>query len=438
MIKKKVLELKTIRKINSSGISIPLNSKPPLDAVENAFLPLNAYIPLALPGKSAEARLVLTEGTEVSEGQLIARGSGKGSVNVHSPIPGIVRRIFKNTMPGSQEKTMAVISLSGSFSISGRRPERYLWKSLNRSDILHIIQDKGVVSPAHGKSLHEMFTGFHGSSPVFVLNLLEMDPYRQSETEIARVRSHDLADAIAIACRIIQAQKAIFAHDASMDSSFHNELAMILAESKIETEEIGFRRVYPLDKPVQLHKSLQKHAKTGESIFILEPSALLAMHDAIVSNKAHIEQYVYIAGRAVKKQQLLKVRVGTPIGDLIEECGGFVGQPARIVLNSPFCGFSAGNLDVPVDRTTRAILVLDEKETQDAPIQPCSRCGKCINVCPEQLLPYYLYKLVTNNRTADALKAGLDRCIQCGACAWVCRSRLPMLEVFSQVLAEKV
>ncbi|HOX92713.1 MAG TPA: SLBB domain-containing protein, partial [Spirochaetales bacterium] len=397
--------------------------------IDNAFLPLNAYVALAQGENGQDARVVLTEGTEVREGQLIARGSGRGSVSVHSPIPGIVRRITRMRMHGGQERGVAVVSLAGSFSILGKRQERYLWKSLNKNDILHIIQEKGVVSAAHGQSLYDLFTE-NREAPVdaLVVNMLEMDSYRRTEAEICRIRCADVADGVAISAKIMQPARVILAMDTDFSEALAQELLHILHEASLESEIMRFKRRYPQDMPALLMRAIGK--RSVGTCMVLEPSALVTLHDAVVANKAHIEQYVYVGGRAVKHPAVLKARIGTPIGDLIEECGGFVGPPAKIVVNGPYSG-QAADLDVPVTRTTRAILALHAEETNDAPRRACVRCGACRSACPENLDPHLIYKYIAAGRTDEAVAIGLNACIECGSCAWACWSRIPLTECFS-------
>ena len=169
-----------------------------------------------------------------------------------------------------------------------------------------------------------------------------------------------------------------------------------------------------------------------ESLFVLEPTTLVALHEAVVSNKPHIEQYVYVGGSAIKNPAILKARIGAPIGDLVEECGGFSGHPDSIIIGGPFRGRQAADLDASVTRTTRAVLALTAEETKSAPVRACVRCGDCLTVCPEGLDPYSMLKLIGVGRIAEAMKAGLSRCSSCGACAYACRSRIPLVRIFDE------
>jgi electron transport complex protein RnfC len=393
---------------------------------------MNAVLILRENRFSSEAKPIVSEGQEVKEGQLIARGYGKFSSNVHSPIPGIVRRIGTVTSPGGYDSASIVISLEGSFSVLGKRPERYLWRSLNKTDISHIIQDKGLMRVSTGEPLHQIIADYSKREGLIIaVNALEMDQYRRVEEEILLRRINDVVDACAIAARMIKPVKIVFMVDRDFPKEHLPAMLAAARQTDLEISIERFHRRVPQDLPKQIAAALG--IQDDSTLCIFEPSTLVVLHDAIVSNKPHIEQYIYIGGGAMKAPTILKARIGTTIGDLIEECGGFSGHPDRICINDPFRGIAAVDLDVPLTRSTRAVLALTRHETKLAPERPCNRCGNCLRACPEGLNPYLLNKLLLAGRHEDAFAAGLGRCTFCGVCAYTCWSRIPLVERFKSV-----
>jgi electron transport complex protein RnfC len=396
--------------------------------IGNAFLPMNAVVMLKTAKDYKESVPVVGVGQEVREGQLIARSGGHGSAHCHSPIPGIIRRIDRTKAPGGYDSAVIVISLEGSFSVLGKKPERYLWKSLSKADITHIIQDKGIVRVLDGEPLHECLAECSSKRGfVMVINALEIDPYRRTEEELLAFRPEDVIDGCAIATRVSSPARIVVAIDETASPVMVSKLHAVIASSGMDISVQLFKRRFPQDMPSQIANALE--LETGVLPFVIEPSTLIALHEAVVSNKPHIEQYVYIGGGAIKHPAILKARIGAPVGDLVEECGGFIGKPEVIVIGSPFRGRAAVDLDTPITRTTRAILALTSEETRSAPERSCVRCGACVMACPEGLDPHRLYKLIRAGRVDEAVADGLGRCSSCGACAYVCRSRIPLVQV---------
>jgi electron transport complex protein RnfC len=320
----------SIRGFKRGGVSTVPRIQYESVPIENAFLPMNAVLLLRENRFSSDAKPVVSEGQEVKEGQLIARGYGKTSSHVHSPIPGIVRRIGMIRSPDGYDSACIVISLEGSFSVLGKRPERYLWRSLNKTDISHIIQDKGLMRVSTGEPLHQIITDCSKREGVIIaVNSLEMDQYRRVEEEILLRRINDVVDACAIAARMVKPVRIVFLVDNDFPKDHLPVIMSAAAQTELEITIERFHRRVPQDLPRQIAAALG--LQDDSPLCLLEPSTLVVLHDAIVSNKPHIEQYVYIGGGAMKAQAILKARIGTTIGDLIEECGGFSGQPASMI-----------------------------------------------------------------------------------------------------------
>lgn len=428
--------MKNMRGLSRGGVELPRRAPFTHQGIENAYLPIQARVPVPSSFEGRDPGVLVSEGQELREGQLIARADGKGSANMHSPIPGFVRRIERKPGRDGRPSSEVLISLAGAFNISGKRQERYIWKSLNTGDILHIIQDKGVVQASSGKPVYELLHGrLEGGHPRLVINALEMDPYRRVEEALLLERRPALIDACDIVAKVLKPRAIYCLVERGLRKDIVEALTAAAAEAELAIEFRAAPRRYPADMPSIAARQLAE-AEGADYLpaewVMLEPSVLLAVHDAVVLNKAHMEQYVYVGGGAINEARVLKARIGSPIGDLIEECGGFKGQAAAIVINDPLCGWAAADLDEAVDKRTRSVIALSPEEAHRAPSRPCVRCGACVDACPEGLEPYMLYKLIAAGRRDEALERGLGRCSSCAACSWSCWSRLPLVTAFDE------
>ena len=55
----------------------------------------------------------------------------------------------------------------------------------------------------------------------------------------------------------------------------------------------------------------------------------------------------------IEKPSNILARVGTPVKELIELCGGIKGRPEKIVAGGPMMGFAFFDLETPVTRALR-------------------------------------------------------------------------------------
>jgi electron transport complex protein RnfC len=121
----------------------------------------------------------------------------------------------------------------------------------------------------------------------------------------------------------------------------------------------------------------------------------------------------------------LKVRIGTRIGELIEQCGGFIETPYRIAAGSPLSGREIMYLDEPVRKTCYAIVAMSKSQATSGEQQNCINCGECRTVCPIGLDPQYIYKRI---RILGVETAEAEGCHGCGCCKLVCPSALLLTE----------
>ncbi len=401
-----------------------------LGPVPNAFLPTEATV-LLRQHQGQAARCVVHKGEFVREGAIIGRARGPSSSNVHAPIPGIVKDIRVMAMSEGGESEAVVIALEGSFDRLGRRPERYLWKTMSRHDIMHSLDERGVVeTEAPGKPINTII-----SEPrridLLILNAVESEPYLYAESSLLRDKWAELLDGLAILRKVVAPERTLIA----VETGKAPLLKASPAADEPQIEVMEFRRRYPQDLRNQLLEAIVGHRpKTDLEVLIVRPSTAFAVFEAIVHVKPMLERYITVAGAAVKRPSVLKARIGTSIGDLIEECGGFLGRPSRLIIGGPFRGHAVHDLDVPVTKTTAAILALTDSEIRQQARCSCIRCGRCSVSCPEHLDPDLLFRLLTHGREAEALQNRLESCTLCSICGHLCPSRVPLVAAFSSRL----
>ncbi|MDD3995876.1 MAG: RnfABCDGE type electron transport complex subunit C [Bacilli bacterium] len=154
-----------------------------------------------------------------------------------------------------------------------------------------------------------------------------------------------------------------------------------------------------------------------------------AVYNAVVLGLPLTHRIVTVTGDAVARPKNLMVPLGTSFSHLIEEAGGFVMDPARVISGGPMMGTAQHDLSVTTDKTTNAVLCL---AAGDLPApqreQVCLRCGRCVDVCPMRLAPLYIHMYTQRQlwRRVEDLHA-MD-CMECGCCQYICPARIPLLQ----------
>ena len=142
-----------------------------------------------------------------------------------------------------------------------------------------------------------------------------------------------------------------------------------------------------------------------------------------------------VTGPAVREPKNLRVRIGTPVKNLIDICGGYNGVPAKMIMGGPMMGIAVASDDVPVLQGTSGVLALGAAANVIVE-RDCIRCGMCIRACPMNLAPQHLNNLTRRRRFADAKAAYVLDCIECGCCAYVCPAKIRLVHNFKYAKSE--
>jgi electron transport complex protein RnfC len=164
------------------------------------------------------------------------------------------------------------------------------------------------------------------------------------------------------------------------------------------------------------------------SLLMMGPATLAAVNDAVKLKKPVLDRYIAVGGAAVKTPQVMKVRIGTRIGEVFNQCGGFIRKPKRIATGSPLLGRALFDLNEPIVKTSYAVFALLESGKPANPSGGCISCGECRNVCPVGLDPEELYKRtrISGVVREDMPPSRAAECHGCGCCEMVCPSCLPL------------
>jgi electron transport complex protein RnfC len=153
-----------------------------------------------------------------------------------------------------------------------------------------------------------------------------------------------------------------------------------------------------------------------------------ALATALKTGLPLVERVVSVTGEGVAKPANLKALIGTPVSFLIERAGGFVSRPGKVILGGPMMGVSVPNTDVSIVKGTSGVLVFPAEDVRTEPVQPCIRCGMCVEACPMRLLPVWMAAYAENGFMEDAEKMRVMDCCECGACSYVCPAKRPLTQ----------
>ena len=409
--------------------------KPEKNPVVNAFLPALSVIPIG--DSSRRIHPLVSPGETVREGMLISKASGPGTVNVHATVPGkVIRKVTWKDGDGLETEAL-VIRMEGAFEKLGKKEEMLPWTGLSGYDLQRIISDYGIVEMENsGRPLAEMISSYRKENEklTLVVRCIFDDPWLVADYALCKDRLKEVIEGASIVAKAcLKVSQIIFAV-----SHHEKELGEQLLEGagnlnySFSLALTGSR--YPQRNGRELELALRDYEKKEGlnlgSFLVLGPAVLAAAADAVKLKKPILDRYVAVGGSAVKNPQIMKVRIGTRIGELIEQCGGFIEKPHRISVGSPLSGREVMYLDEPVGKTCYAISAMSKAQASLHEPQNCINCGECRAVCPIGLDPQNIYKRI---KTLGMENTAKTDCHGCGCCKIVCPSALPLSETILEI-----
>jgi electron transport complex protein RnfC len=412
------------------GFSFKDPAVPPGDSSVTAFLPNLSVISLT-QHSGGEAYPVVMVGDPVKEGALVGRGRGKGSANVHATVPGKVVSMVSWEGADGQTNNALAIRMEGSFEKLGKREDVFPWTGLSPYELQRLVSEYGVVEmEGSGLPLADIVSEL-GSSPeslTLVVRCVFDDPWLAADYVLCRERLKEVVEGSVIAAVMTNARHIVFAfshRERELGDSF-------LAEARnydIPVSLVLTGSRYPQRNRWELELTLRDYEKKEslalDSLLMLGPATLAAVHDAVKFKRPVLDRYVAVGGSAVKHPQVMKVRIGKRIGEVFAECGGFIEKPKRIATGSPLLGRQVVDLDEPIVKTSFAVFAVLKNQLSAAP-QNCISCGECRMVCPVGLDPEELFKKIESGNFRPSLEGHSGECHGCGCCDVVCPSRLPL------------
>jgi electron transport complex protein RnfC len=359
---------------------------------------------------------------------VVAEGGSRLAVPLHAPIPGRVTTVGSTTLLDGTTSSALAIQLDGEFDRLGKTLQPYPWQDLSSEELLELVRSAGIVCgprswvPAHVYLRRRPA----GKPPVVVLDVAETEPYLSAGAEIAAERPQEVMEGLAIAARILNTDHV----HAVVAGGFSRAFKSLRAH---RGEEVRMHRVphrYPANTEYQIRRvvGLKSGQDDETETVMLSPATAAAIRDAVLYRKPQIDQVIAVGGGAVARPAHIRVRIGTSIAEVLQECGGLTVEPDRIVAGGILTGNRVYNVNAPITKNIAAIVALTAAEVRGGAEEPCIGCGGCVRACPVSINPSLLNNLVLDGADTGLAEAGIFDCTECGLCAHVCPSRIPLVE----------
>jgi electron transport complex protein RnfC len=424
-----------LKTFSIGGVHPPENKLSTKAAIVDLPLPKTVVIPLG-QHLGVPSKPVVAKGDEVKVGQLIAESNGFISANIHSSVSGKVVKIDKTLDSSGYKRDAIFITVNGDEWLESIDKSDTLDTDikLSEKEIVDRIAQAGIVGlggatfPSHVKTMVPKGR----TAEYLIINGVECEPYLTADHMLMLEKPQELLVGIEILMKALKVEKAIIGIENNKPDAIETLKSATTSKKEISIQPLKVQ--YPQGGEKQLiNACIGKEVPSGGlpidiGAVVFNVGSVFAVYEAVQKNKPLFERVVTVTGKQLEKPSNFKVRIGTPVTELIEQAGGIPENTGKIINGGPMMGKALSSTDVPVVKGSSGILLMPSEEANRKEVEPCIRCTKCVSVCPMGLEPYLLgiegEKSMFDKMEADRV---MD-CIECGSCSYTCPSGRPLLD----------
>lgn len=408
-------------------------------ATKVAALPKQAIFPLS-QHIGAPAKPVVKKGDKVKVGTLIAEAGGFVSAPIYSSVSGTVFKI-DTAIDATGYRVPAII-----INVEGDEWE----ESIDRSDKLETLDAHPELTPEEIVERIKVagVTGMGGAGfPTFIklcppptakaecviINAVECEPYITSDYRLMMEHADEILVGLDLLMKAAKVEKGYIGIETNKPQAI--ELLTRKTSNDPRIEIVPLKQRYPQGGEKQLVDAVIRRQVPAPPAIPVNVGAIVqnvgtafAVYQAVMKRKPLFERYTTVTGKRLANPGNFLVRMGTPMKDLIDACGGMPEGNNKLLAGGPMMGKALTTVDVPVCKGTNSVTIISEDEAVRKPAQPCIRCAKCVSVCPMGLEPFLLATASAMHNWERAEAEDITSCIECGSCQFTCPSHRPILD----------
>ena len=394
----------------------------------------------------APATACVAVGDTVLRGQKIAEAGGFVSSPIFSSVSGIVRKIEPRRVAVGDMVMSIVIENDGNYIETGfEKCDDYT--ELSKEEIIKRIQDFGVVGMGGaGFPTHVKLSPKEPEKIEYIIaNCAECEPYLTSDYRSMVEEPEKLIEGMKIILQLFPKAKGILGIEDNKQDVIDNLTKLCENEPRISV--MALQTKYPQGGERQLIYACTKRSINAKMLpadagcIVDNVATINAIYTAVVEGKPVMDRIFTLTGDAVMEPRNFRIPIGMSCAEILEAGGGLVKPAAKMISGGPMMGFALFETNIPTTKTSGALLCLTVDEVSLYETTACINCGRCVEACPENLIPSRLSKFSDHGAKADFEKwYGLE-CIECGSCSFACPARQPLAQAIKtmkkQILADK-
>lgn len=386
----------------------------------------------------APAKPIVAVGDKVLVGQKIGEATGFISANIVSSVSGIVKAIEPRLTASGNKVISIIIENDNEYKkVDGIREKRD-YKKLSKEEIRNYVKEAGIVGlGGAGFPNHVKLTPKDDNAIDYVIvNAVECEPYLTSDYRVMLEMPEKIVGGLKVILALFPNAKGIIAIEGNKPDAIKVLRKAVEGEKNIEVSVLKTK--YPQGSERKLI-----FATTGRKInssmlpadagcVVDNVDTVVSIYMAVCESTPLMRKIITVTGDAIKEPRNFEVKIGTSYSQLVEEAGGFIERPEKIISGGPMMGTAIFSLDIPVTKTSSALLAFTKDEVAENEPTACIRCGRCVEVCPSSLIPQKIIENVDGLDNESFIALNGMECYECGSCTYICPAKRRLTQAFKQ------
>lgn len=400
---------------------------------EVAVFPLGQHI-------GAPAKAVVAKGDKVKVGTMIAEAGGFVSAGIYSSVSGTVQKIDTVIDASGYRKPAIYIKVEGDEWEETIDRSEDLVKTADRPDltpelIVEKIKNAGLVGmggacfPVHVK----LCPPPGAKAECVIINAVECEPYLTADHRLMLEKADQVLVGVDLIMKAVKVNKGYIGIEENKPDAI--KLMTEKAQAYPNIEIVPLKTKYPQGGEKQLIDAVIRRQVPAPPAIPISVGAVVqnvgtayAVYEAVMKNKPLFERIVTVTGKSLAQPSNFLARMGTPMSQLIEACGGLPSDTGKVIGGGPMMGKALMNVEVPICKGSSGVLIMNDKEAKRGKASNCIRCAKCVSACPMGLEPFLLATVSAKANWEKAEAEDITSCIECGSCQFTCPSHRPLLD----------
>jgi len=398
---------------------------------EEIPIPKEVKLPMRMH-MGSPAKHVVSVGDYVKVGQLIGEPDGKVSSPVHSSVSGKVKNIDDlDGLTGRKAISITIASDGEQTLYEGITPPSVT----NEEQFLEAVKNSGVVGlGGAGYPIAPQLMLDGAKLDYILINGAECEPFITSDTRAMLDDAEYVLEGALFLKQYVNPTNVVICIEDNKPEAIKKMQELSANVSGIEVH------VLPSSYP-QGERTVLIYNVTGRIVpdrkpdicvgcLVLNCTTVAAIAKYIKTGIPLVSKCVTVDGSAVKNPKNVIVPIGTPLRELFDYCGS-LDDVKKVMLGGPMMGVAVPNLDVPVVKTTNAVLAFSAKDADSPAPSACIKCGRCVEKCPMKLMPLLIEGAYELKKIDLLRKYKVNMCLECGCCSYVCPAKRPLVQTIN-------